>query len=87
MYLVPGTKKTFVEVGGYDSYIQFFKEKVTEVLNAEDDFLVARMGFLLSAAKGDIVQRFVDDGVLQEIQKVPAIEGREGLTLDSGNVR
>jgi hypothetical protein len=76
MYLVPGTKKTFVEVGGYDSYIQFFKERVsTEVLNPEDDFLVARMGFLLSAEKGDIVQRLLDDSVLQEIQKVPAIEG------------
>ena len=87
MYLVPSTKELFIQVGGYTSFIRFFKERVfTGSLNEEDDFLIARMGFLLSAEKGDIVQKFVDDGVLKEIQKVSTTEGKKGLTVDSGGV-
>lgn len=69
MYLKPSIKPVFVEVGGYNSYIKLFKETSLK-RNADDDFLLARIGFLLTAEMGDIVQTLLDDGILQDIQKV-----------------
>ena len=69
MYLKPETKTHFMEVGGYESYIKLFKETCL-TRNVEDDFLLARIGFVISAEKGEIVQKLVNDGILQDIQKV-----------------
>ena len=86
MYLVPATKQLFIQIGGYNSYIRFLRERDFTETSNEDDFLIARMGFLLSAEKGEIVQKFVHDGVLKEIQKVSLFEWGKGLTVDSGGV-
>ena len=70
LLLKPEKKNIFVEIGGLDKFVANFKAR-TNKRNADDDFLLGRIGFLLSAQKGEIVDRLVhDDQILEGISKV-----------------
>jgi hypothetical protein len=88
MYLKPETKAHFEEVGGYESYIKLFK-KTSLTRNVEDDFLLARIGFVISAEKGEVVQKLVSDGILEDIQKVRILLNKKGCIdgLGIGDIR
>jgi hypothetical protein len=70
MYLKPETRKVFVDVGGLEKFLASFRAAVNKP-DADDDFLVGRIGFLLTAEKGLVVERLVnDDRILEDINKV-----------------
>lgn len=70
LYLKPDTRKIFVEVGGLKQFVTAF-QTCSNNRNGDDDFLLGRIGFLLTAQKGDIVEKLVnDDHILGEITKV-----------------
>ena len=70
LLLKPEKRTVFVEVGGLDKFVSSFKG-VTSKRDADDDFLLGRIGFLLSAQKGEIVERLVnEDRILEDIKKV-----------------
>lgn len=70
MYLKPETRKVFVDVGGLDKFLATLKA-ATNKRDGDDDFLLGRIGFLLTAEKGPIVERLVnDDRILEDINKV-----------------
>lgn len=70
LLLKPEKRKVFVEVGGLGKFVLSFKGS-TNKRDADDDFLLGRIGFLLSAQKGEIVERLVnEDRILEDIKKV-----------------
>ena len=70
LLLKPEKRNVLVEVGGLDKFVSTFKAS-TSKRDADDDFLLGRIGFLLSAQKGEIVERLVnDDRILEDIKKV-----------------
>ena len=70
MYLRPETRKVFVEVGGYDKFVSAFKA-TTSKRDGDDDFLLGRIGFFLTAQKELVVQRLLnDDRIMQDFNKV-----------------
>jgi hypothetical protein len=73
MFLKPETRKVFVDVGGLDKFIKFVKGSIMKPAkrDADDDFLLGRIGFLLTAEKGDTVERLVTSySVLSDLAKV-----------------
>lgn len=73
LLLKPDKRRVFVEVGGLDKFVSSFKA-ITSKRNADDDFLLGRIGFLLSAQKGEIVERLVnEDRILEDLKKVVTI--------------
>ena len=70
MLLKAETRKVFVEVGGYEKFVRAFKAYSITKRNAEDDFLLGRIGFFLTAQKELVVQRLLnDDRILQDLNK------------------
>ena len=70
LFLKPLTRSIFAEVGGCDIFVMLFKGNVDK-REAEDDFLLGRIGFLLTADKGEVVEQFVkEDHVLEDVSKV-----------------
>jgi Guanine nucleotide exchange factor synembryn len=59
LLLNPETRKIFVQVNGLDKYMDAFKARTER--NGGDDFLMARIGFLLTALKDDIVEQLTND--------------------------
>jgi hypothetical protein len=79
---------TFAEVGGVDKFVDAFKASVRN-RDADDDFLLGRIGFLLTAAKGHVVERLVvDDDILKDMNEVCFISilSPRVLTVGSGVV-
>ncbi len=73
LLLKPEKRNVFVEVGGLDKFVTIFKAS-TSKRDADDDFLLGRIGFLLSAQKGETVERLVnEDRILEDIKKVLTI--------------
>jgi Guanine nucleotide exchange factor synembryn len=61
---------TFAEVGGVDKFVDAFKASVRN-RDADDDFLLGRIGFLLTATKGPVVERLVvEDDILKDVYEV-----------------
>jgi hypothetical protein len=59
-----------VQAGGLEKFVTSFKAS-TSKRDPDDDFLLGRIGFLLSAQKGEIVERLVNyDRILEDINKV-----------------
>ena len=66
----PETRRIIVDVGGLKQFVTAFRA-CSNKRNGDDDFLLGRIGFLLTAQKGDIVEKLVnDDHILEEITKV-----------------
>jgi hypothetical protein len=71
MFLKQETRKLFVDVGGLDTFVTILKQSATGKRVGDDDFLLARIGFLLTVQKGEVVERLVnDDRILEDIHKV-----------------
>jgi hypothetical protein len=71
MYLKSETRTTFVEVGGLQYFVEAFRASTGEKSDAEDDFLLGRIGFLLSAEKSETVGRLVNqERILEDVDKV-----------------
>ena len=71
MFLKQDTRRIFVDVGGLDTFVTILKQSTTSKRIGDDDFLLARIGFLLTAQKGEVVERLVnDDRILEDIDKV-----------------
>jgi hypothetical protein len=71
MFLKLETRKIFVDAGGLDTFVEILKESTTKKRVGDDDFLLARIGFLLTAQKGEVVERLInDDRILEDISKV-----------------
>jgi len=82
LYLKPDTRKIFVEVGGLEQYTAAFKATLKK-RDDDDDFLLGRIGFLLTAKKDEIVERLVnEEGILTDITKV-FLPVNVILTIDS----
>ena len=76
LLLKPDDRGTFAEIGGVDKFVAAFKASVKK-RDADDDFLLGRIGFLLTATNGPVVERFVNkDGVLKDINEVIAFRSR-----------
>jgi hypothetical protein len=70
MYLKPDSRKVFVDVGGLDKFVSAFKAS-TNKRDGDDDFLLGRIGFLLSAEKALAVGRLVnEDRILGDLTSV-----------------
>jgi Guanine nucleotide exchange factor synembryn len=70
LLLKPDGPGTFAEVGGVDKFVDAFKESARK-RDADDDFLLGRIGFLLTAGKGPVVERLVDeDDILKDLNEV-----------------
>jgi hypothetical protein len=70
MLLKPEKRNVFIEVGGLDKFVATFKAS-TNKRDPDDDFLLGRIGFLLSAQKGETVERLVNnDRILVDLNKV-----------------
>jgi hypothetical protein len=71
MFLKPDTRQKFVDVGGLDKFVKMFELSATNKRIGDDDFLLARIGFLLTAQKGEIVERLVNnDRILEHVNQV-----------------
>lgn len=71
MFLKPETRTIFVDVGGLDKFVKMFELSATNERVGDDDFLLARIGFLLTAQKGETVERLVNtDRILEHINQV-----------------
>jgi len=74
MFLKPATRNTFIELGGVDDFVQAFEANTLKG-DVDDDFLLGRIGFLLSAEKGAVVERLVkSDKILEDVRKVCPIQ-------------
>lgn len=60
MYLKPETGKIFVDVGGLNKFVTMFKAS-SDKWSAEDDFLLGRLGFLVTAKQDEVAERLVND--------------------------
>jgi hypothetical protein len=70
MFLKPETRKVFVQVGGTERFVKLVNGR-TARRDADDDFLLGRIGFLLTSKKDDIVERLVNtDHILDALVKV-----------------
>jgi len=70
MYLKPGTRKIFVDVGGYDKFVIAFRLS-TSKRDGDDDFLSGRIGLLLTAQKELVVERLLNvDRIMLDFNKV-----------------
>lgn len=70
LLLKPDDRGTFAEVGGVDKFVAAFRASVKK-RDADDDFLLGRIGFLLTATKGPVVERLVHgDAVLEDMNEV-----------------
>jgi Guanine nucleotide exchange factor synembryn len=70
MFLKPETRKVFVQVGGMERFVKLVNGR-TASRDADDDFLLGRIGFLLTTKKDDIVERLVNnDHILDALAKV-----------------
>ena|SRR5579859_240803 len=70
MYLKPDTGKTLVDVGGLPKFVDAVKKCVAR-READDDFLIGRIGFLLTAQKGEVVEQLVNaDSVRSHLANV-----------------
>jgi len=82
LLLKPDDRGTFATVGGIDKFVAAFKARVKE-RDADDDFLLGRIGFLLTATNGPVVERFVnEDDIPKDMNEVYCLEVTT-LTLDS----
>ena len=82
LYLKSDTRKIFVEVGGLEQYAAAFKATLKK-RDSDDDFLLGRIGFLLTAQKDEIVERLVnEEGILTDLTKV-LLPFNVILTVDS----
>ena len=71
MFLKPETRAIFVDTGGLKYFIQAFKSSTSDKTESSDDFLLGRIGFLLTAEKSLVVERLViDKQILEDISKV-----------------
>lgn len=72
LLLKPEKQNVFIQGGGLDKFVKTFKASTTtSQRDPDDDFLLGRIGFLLSAQKGEVVERLVnDDHILEDINKV-----------------
>jgi hypothetical protein len=50
----------FIQVGGLETFVTHVKQSPAG-LDAADQFLLARIGFVLTAQKGDVVERLVHE--------------------------
>ena len=70
MYLKPETRKIFVDVGGLSKFVALLKANANK-RGGDDDFLLGRIGFLLTAQKDEIVEKLVnDERILEDMNKV-----------------
>ena len=70
MYLKPETRTIFIEMGGLDKFISTFKASVNK-RDGDNDFILARIGFLVSAQKALAVGRLVnEDRILADLATV-----------------
>jgi hypothetical protein len=71
MFLKPDTRQIFVDVGGLDKFVKMFELSANNKRIGDDDFLLARIGFLLTVQKGEIVERLVNkEQILEHINQV-----------------
>jgi hypothetical protein len=83
LFLKPDDRGAFVDVGGVDKFVDAFKASVQKP-DADDDFLLGRIGFLLTATKGPVVERLVnEDGVYNDMNEVSQMLHCKAETLDS----
>jgi len=69
LFLKPLTRKIFADVG-VNEFIKAFKLSAVKG-QADDDFLLGRIGFLLTADKGEVVERLVNKKeILGDVEKV-----------------
>jgi len=78
LLLKPEDVGTFAEVGGVNKFVDAFKANVS-TCDADDDFLLGRIGFLLTAAKGLVVERLVnEDNIPKYVTNVCSVYYLEG---------
>jgi hypothetical protein len=83
LLLKPDDRGTFVDVGGVDKFVDTFKASVQKC-DADDDFLLGRIGFLLTVTKGPVVERLVkEDGIYNDMNEVYQLLNCKVETLDS----
>jgi hypothetical protein len=70
MYLKPESRQIFIVVGGFDKFVSAFKAGASK-READDDFLLGRIGFLLTAQKELVIQRLLnEDRIMLDFNKV-----------------
>lgn len=86
LLLKPESLGTFAELGGVDKFVDAFKARIHQ-RDADDDFLLGRIGFLLTAANGPVVERLVDgDDILKDLNEVCFISILSPRLLTVGSV-
>jgi hypothetical protein len=74
MFLKPDTRQIFVDIGGLDIFVKMFELSANNKRIGDDDFLLARIGFLLTVQKGVIVERLVNkEQILDHINQVHSV--------------